>query len=170
MVVGLEPFVAAQGGMTRLTADLAWNPATATIATATTVAAMATISVTAHGCATTTSTMEHNIGAQLQVLLMFLLRLHLSLGSEELREEVVEGLRLGLGHKRLDEWVELKIKTGKNIADHLIVIQTLRGHRHLVGEVHHASRLPFARACKLGMEVNDARSRLGSLEMKWVYF
>jgi hypothetical protein len=170
MVVGLEPFVAAQGGMTHLAADLAWNLATATIATATMVAAMATISATAHGCTTTTSTMEHSIGAQLQVLLMFLLRLHLSLGSEELREEVVEGLRLGLGHKRLDEWVELKIKTGKNIADHLIVIQTLHGHRHLVGEVHHASRLPFARACKLGMEVNDARSRLGSLEMKWVYF
>jgi hypothetical protein len=91
MVVGLEPFVAAQGGMTRLAADLAWNPATTTIVTATTVVAMATISVTVHGCATTMSTMEHNIGAQLQVLLMFLLRLHLSLGSEELREEVVEG-------------------------------------------------------------------------------
>jgi hypothetical protein len=53
---------------------------------------MATIAATTQGFATTMATSERGIGAQLQVLLMFLMRLDPSLSSEKLIQEIVEGL------------------------------------------------------------------------------
>jgi hypothetical protein len=58
------------------------------------------------------------------------------------------------------------VKTCKNVADHLFIIQMLPGRRHLIDEALHLGivcsigGLPLAHAGKLGVKVNNVRLQL----------